>query len=62
MFTWAASPITAAEVPAPTTSMVSLPLVPLTMTVSACAVAGRAADRAGQVDVDLRDVGAATGR
>ena len=38
--------------------MMSLPLVPLTMTVSACAVAGRAADRAGEVDVDLRDVGA----
>ena len=35
MLTWAASPITETEVPAPTTSMMSSPLVPLTITVSA---------------------------
>ena len=58
MFTWAASPTTEAEVPAPKTSMMSSPLVPLTMTASACGVAGGAADRAGQVDVDLDHVGA----
>ena len=37
--------------------MLLLALVPLTVTVSSCAVAGRAADRAGKVDVDLLDVG-----
>ena len=37
MFTWAGSPTTETEVPAPKTSMMSLPLVPLTMTVSAAA-------------------------
>ena len=62
MFTWAGRPSTETEVPAPKTSMMSLPLVPLTMTVSACAVAGRAAERAGEVDVDLGHVGAAAGR
>ena len=45
--------------PLPATSIVLPPFVPLTVTVSACAVAGRAAERAGEVDVDLRDVGAA---
>ena len=34
----------------------SLPLVPLTITVSAWPSPGRAADRAGEVDVDRRDV------
>ena len=38
--------------------MMSSPLVPLTMTVSAGAVAGRAAECAARFDVDLRDVGA----
>ena len=37
--------------------MISLPLVPLTITVRP-RVAGRAADRAGEVDVDRREVGA----
>ena len=40
MFTRAGRPTTETEVPAPTTSMMSSPLVPLTMTVSACGVAG----------------------
>ena len=52
------SPTTEAEVPAPNTSMMSSPFVPLTITVSACAVAGGAADRAGEIDVDLGHVGA----
>ena len=39
--------------------MMSPPFVPLTMTVSACGVAGGAADRAGEIDVDLCDVGPA---
>ena len=37
--------------------MMSLPLVPLTITVSACAVAARRR-ACREVDVDLRDVGA----
>ena len=46
------------EVPAPKTSMMSSPLVPLTRDIVGLAVAGRAADRAGEVDVHLGHVGA----
>ena len=58
MLTSAARPTTETEVPAPKTSMMSSPLVPLTMTMSAGPSPARAADRAGEVDVDLDDVGA----
>ena len=58
MFTWAGSPTTETEVPAPKTSMMSSPLVPLTMTVSAAPSPAVPPMRAGQVDVDLDEVGA----
>ena len=52
-----AGPMTSTPPPSPATSIVSSPSVPLTMTVSACAVAA-ARRRPAQVEVDLRDVGA----
>ena len=62
MFTCAASPSTDAEVPAPKTSMMSSPLVPLTMTVSAWASPAVPPMVPARSRVDLDDVGARTGR
>ena len=50
----AASPSTETELPAPTTSTMSSPLVPLAITVSAGAVAGCPADRRREADFDAR--------
>ena len=57
MFTVAARPKTVTPLASPTTRITSSPLVALMMIVSGCAVAGGATERAGEIDVDLRDVG-----
>ena len=58
MSTEAASPVTLMPDVEPATLIVSAPAVPLTMTESACAVAGSRSWSSGQVEVDLSDVGA----
>ena len=55
--TCAASPLTTTDEPLLTTLMWSSPAVPLTFTVSGCAVALAAARRRRQVDGDLLHVG-----
>ena len=54
--TKAARPLTSTAAPFASTAIKSSPFVAATVTVSALPVGGRATERAGEIDVDARDV------